>query len=122
MEIATIDPKRRIRRNAGLNCDEASDETNCCRYPLIVDFELIGFDFIIAPKKYNAHMCSGDCSFLTLQKYAHTHLAQIAAPKSLPPCCTPRKMSGISMLYFDSQLNVVYGSLPGMVVDRCGCL
>jgi hypothetical protein len=25
------------------------------------------------------------------------------------------------MLYFTQQNNIVYGILPGMVVDRCGC-
>ncbi|KAJ8984020.1 hypothetical protein NQ317_012243 [Molorchus minor] len=121
VEISTVEPKRRLRRNLGLNCDDTMNEPLCCRYPLMVDFEEIGFDFIIAPKRYDAHMCAGECPFVTLQKYAHTHLIMMSSPNSAQPCCAPRKMSAISMLYFDEQLNVVYGSLPGMVVDRCGC-
>ncbi|XP_072383265.1 growth/differentiation factor 8 [Diabrotica undecimpunctata] len=122
VEISTIEAKHRVRRNIGLNCDDESNETICCRYPLMVDFEAIGLDFIIAPKRYDAYMCSGECPYVTLQRYAHTHLKQIAKPVSLPPCCTPRKLGSISMLYFDQHLNVVYGSLPGMVVERCGCM
>lgn len=121
VEISIMEPKRRVRRNTAINCDEKSTHPVCCRHPMEIDFEKIGFDFIIAPKRYNAFMCAGDCSYLLAQRYVHTHLIQMAQPNSLPPCCTPRKMSGITMLYFDGQLNVVYAALPGMVVDRCGC-
>lgn len=122
VEISVMESKRRVRRSTALNCDEKSDQSICCRYPFVVDFERIGFDFIIAPKRYNAFMCSGDCAFLTLQRYAHTHLTQMVQPNSISqPCCVPRKMSMMDMLYFDNDLNIVLAKLPGMVVDRCGC-
>lgn len=104
-----------------MNCDEGSNERTCCRYPLVIDFEVFGWDYIIAPKKYDAHYCAGDCDPLTQQRYPHTHIASMAAPDVATPCCAPRKLSSISMLYFDHDMNVVYGSLPSMVVDRCGC-
>ncbi|XP_034238379.1 growth/differentiation factor 8-like [Thrips palmi] len=113
-------PKRRSRRAVGLDCDENSEESRCCRYPLVVDFELFGWDFIIFPKKYEANYCSGECPFVYMQKYPHTALMHLANNKT-GPCCAPRKMSPINMLYFDNDLNVVFGVLPGMVVERCGC-
>lgn len=113
-------PKRRTRRAVGLDCDENSEESRCCRYPLVVDFELFGWDFIIFPKKYEANYCSGECPFVYMQKYPHTALMHLANNKT-GPCCAPRKMSPINMLYFDNDLNVVFGVLPGMVVERCGC-
>ncbi|XP_015927346.1 growth/differentiation factor 8 [Parasteatoda tepidariorum] len=113
---------RRLKRMIGLNCEENADEVRCCRYPLTVDFEEFGWDWIIAPKRYEANYCSGECPYVFLQKYPHTHLVQQANPQgSAGPCCAPRKMSSISMLYFDSDFNIIYGMLPGMVVDRCGC-
>lgn len=113
---------RRSRRMIGLNCEENADEVRCCRYPLTVDFEEFGWDWIIAPKRYEANYCSGECPYVFLQKYPHTHLVQQANPQgSAGPCCAPRKMSSISMLYFDADFNIIYGMLPGMVVDRCGC-
>ncbi|XP_050302121.1 growth/differentiation factor 11 isoform X2 [Anthonomus grandis grandis] len=121
VETSVTEPKKRKRRNSGLNCDEKANEPLCCRYSFIVDFVEIGLDFIIAPKRYDAHMCSGECPYVTLQKYPHTHLLKMSQPNTAAPCCAPRKMSSISMLYFDAAMNVVVGSLPGMVVDRCGC-
>ncbi|CAH0548561.1 unnamed protein product [Brassicogethes aeneus] len=121
VDISTTESRRRVRRSMGLNCNDSMQESLCCRYPLVVDFVQFGWDFVIAPKKYEANYCGGDCPYVTLQKYPHTHLMKMAFPNSAQPCCGPRKMSAISMLYFDESYNVVYGSLTGMVVDRCGC-
>ncbi|KAF5303311.1 hypothetical protein FQA39_LY10050 [Lamprigera yunnana] len=120
-EIITMGAKRRTRRNLGLNCDDKMNESLCCRYPLTVNFEDFGMEFIISPRSYEAYYCAGECPFLTFQHVPHTHLLKMASPNSGGPCCVPRKMSAISMLYFDHEQNVIFGSLPGMVVDRCGC-
>ena len=123
IEVEIKDPDNvRSRRMAGLECDERSAEPRCCRYQLEVDFEAFGWDWIIAPKRYQAYYCSGECPFVFMIKYLHGHLAQQSRPKgSSGPCCSPSKMSSISMLYFDESSNIVYGTLPSMVVDKCGC-
>ncbi|XP_018336369.1 growth/differentiation factor 8 [Agrilus planipennis] len=121
VEISTVEPKRRTRRNIAYDCDDKNIQDVCCRYPLTINFEDFGWDFIIAPKKYEAYYCSGRCPYLTMQKQHHTHLAKMASPDIEGPCCAPRKMSGISMLYFDENYNVIFGNLPGMVVDKCAC-
>ena len=112
--------KRRTRRAMGLNCMESFNETRCCRYPLTVDFEAIGWDFIIAPKRYEANYCSGECPVAFAQKKPHTYIMSISIKSG--PCCGPRKMSSMEMLFFDNDMNVVLAILPGMKVDRCGCL
>ncbi len=43
---------RKKRDMNGLTCKENDIEKNCCRYPLIVDFEEFKWDWIIAPKNY----------------------------------------------------------------------
>ncbi|XP_052745385.1 growth/differentiation factor 8-like [Bicyclus anynana] len=113
---------KRTRRMIGMDCTENLKEVRCCRYPLSVNFEEFGWDWIIAPKQYDANYCSGECPYSFLQKYPHTHLVHLAAPQGNGgPCCAPRKMSSISMLYFDHDLNIIYGTIPGMVVESCGC-
>ncbi|XP_028925523.1 growth/differentiation factor 8 [Ornithorhynchus anatinus] len=122
LEVRVIDTPRRSRRDFGLDCDEHSAESRCCRYPLTVDFEAFGWDWVIAPKRYKANYCSGDCDFVFLQKYPHTHLVHQTNPGgSAGPCCTPTKMSPINMLYFNGKEQIIYGKIPAMVVDRCGC-
>ncbi|XP_037646691.1 growth/differentiation factor 8 [Sebastes umbrosus] len=122
MEVKVSEGPRRARRDAGLDCDENSPESRCCRYPLTVDFEDFGWDWIIAPKRYKANYCSGECEYMHLQKYPHTHLVNKANPRGTAgPCCTPTKMSPINMLYFNRKEQIIYGKIPSMVVDRCGC-
>uniref|UniRef100_A0A7N8Y720 Growth/differentiation factor 8 n=1 Tax=Mastacembelus armatus TaxID=205130 RepID=A0A7N8Y720_9TELE len=122
MEVQVSESPKRARRDTGLDCDENSPESRCCRYPLTVDFEDFGWDWIIAPKRYKANYCSGECEYMHLQKYPHTHLVNKANPRgSAGPCCTPTKMSPINMLYFNRKEQIIYGKIPSMVVDRCGC-
>ncbi|KAF3857070.1 hypothetical protein F7725_008929 [Dissostichus mawsoni] len=83
---------------------------------------LFGWDWIIAPKRYRANYCSGECEFMHLQQYPHAHLVNKANPRgSAGPCCTPTKMSAINMLYFNRKEQIIYGKIPSMVVDHCGC-
>ncbi|XP_041769922.1 growth/differentiation factor 8-like isoform X2 [Anopheles merus] len=112
-------PKKRIKRNLSLNCDENANETRCCRYPLTVDFEKFGWDWIIAPKRYEAWYCAGECMISFLPKYEHTHVMQLST--SAIPCCSPKKMNSIRLLYFDMSYNVIYSTIPNMVVEKCSC-
>ncbi|XP_060784999.1 growth/differentiation factor 8 [Neoarius graeffei] len=122
LEVKISEVPKRTRRESGLDCDENSSESRCCRYPLTVDFEDFGWDWIIAPKRYKANYCSGECDYVHLQKYPHTHLVNKANPRGTAgPCCTPTKMSPINMLYFNGKEQIIYGKIPSMVVDRCGC-
>ncbi|KAM7380873.1 hypothetical protein PAMP_004143 [Pampus punctatissimus] len=122
MEVKISEAPKRARRDSGLDCDENSPESRCCRYPLTVDFEDFGWDWIIAPKRYKANYCSGECEYMHLQKYPHTHLVNKANRRGTAgPCCTPTKMSPINMLYFNRKEQIIYGKIPSMVVDRCGC-
>ncbi|XP_030641653.1 growth/differentiation factor 8 [Chanos chanos] len=122
MEVKISEGPKRARRDSGLDCDENSPESRCCRYPLTVDFEDFGWDWIIAPKRYKANYCSGECEYMHLQKYPHTHLVHKANPRgTVGPCCTPTKLSPINMLYFNRKEQIIYGKLPSMVVDSCGC-
>ncbi|KAK2496334.1 hypothetical protein MC885_006288, partial [Smutsia gigantea] len=115
LEVKVTDTPKRSRRDFGLDCDEHSTESRCCRYPLTVDFEAFGWDWIIAPKRYKANYCSGECEFVFLQKYPHTHLVHQANPRgSAGPCCTPTKMSPINMLYFNGKEQIIYGKIPAM--------
>ncbi|XP_067116168.1 myostatin a [Osmerus mordax] len=122
IKVKVLENTKRSRRDTELHCDEESSEIRCCRYPLTVDFEDFGWDWIIAPKRYKANYCSGECEYMHLQKYPHTHLVnKVHRRGTAGPCCTPTKMSPINMLYFNRMEQIIYGTIPSMVVDHCGC-
>jgi Transforming growth factor beta like domain len=116
----------RSKRQLGdLDCDDLSLERRCCRYPLVVDFDSFGWDWVIVPRRYSAYYCSGECPFLYYQTQGHQHVRQQQAAEGSAatggPCCSPKRVSAISMLYYDEHMNIVHGRLPGMVVEQCGC-
>lgn len=61
LELTTIEEWGRRKRSYQEVCTKEMNEPSCCLYSLVVDFEAAGWDFVIAPKLYDAHMCSGEC-------------------------------------------------------------
>lgn len=121
----TLRVTRRSKRSAvALLCDDTTQYEACCRYPLMVDFVEFGWDFVIAPNTYQAYYCAGECQSENLD--ATDHAIIVNQHTSLPgtnpgPCCTPTRMSALSMLYWDVDQSVQYTRLPNMKVERCGC-
>lgn len=61
LELTTFDEYSRKKRSYQEVCTREMIEPSCCLYSLVVDFDQAGWDFVIAPKVYDAHMCSGEC-------------------------------------------------------------
>ncbi|CAB3386768.1 Hypothetical predicted protein [Cloeon dipterum] len=112
---------RSKRETVGFDCDESSSQKKCCRYPLVVDFSEFGWDFIIAPKRFNTFYCSGECVPFFLEENLHTQVMHRAdTGGKYVPCCAARKLSSMTLIYYDG--NIVYVStLPNMRVEYCGC-
>ena len=55
---------RRHRRSTNMQCTEELDSevTQCCIWPLTIDFDEFGWDWVLFPRTYEANFCSGDCS------------------------------------------------------------
>lgn len=111
--------KKRFKRFSTLTCTESEYEPRCCLYPLVVDFDKFGWDWIIAPKKYEANYCAGECRINFLPRYTHTHVMQLT--KSAQACCSPRKMQPLNLLYFNRQEMVIHTTLTHMIVESCSC-
>ncbi|XP_018495103.1 growth/differentiation factor 8-like [Galendromus occidentalis] len=102
------DGKVRKRRYVGINCEHVRPYKECCRYKFEVNFLDYGWEWIIAPRQYEAYYCYGECREMARKKYQ--------------PCCTPKSLRSINMLYMTDEKTIHHGNLPGMVVDICSCL
>ncbi|XP_060661143.1 growth/differentiation factor 8 isoform X2 [Drosophila nasuta] len=111
--------KHRRKRSVFMDCTESDHDMRCCRYPLKVNFTSFGWHFVVAPTSFDAYFCSGDCRVGYLEQYPHTHLAALTT--SATPCCSPTKMSSLSLLYFDDNHNLVLSVIPNMSVEGCSC-
>ncbi|OQR68778.1 growth/differentiation factor 8-like, partial [Tropilaelaps mercedesae] len=131
----TSSGKGRFRRSSSQECNEQNRQVRCCRYPFTVNFHDFGWNWIIEPQKYEANYCNGECPFVfTSHQHVVIQQAQNSATtmsaqqqqqvnkNPMTPCCGPRKLNSISMLYVDGQGNIMHGVLPAMVVASCGCL
>ena len=108
----------------GKVCHENSTETNCCLFPLKVDFSKFGWDWIIAPRKYVANYCAGKCGFVYKTTYRVSHIVQQSIPRNQEnagPCCAPRQLEPLRLVYFDDNGQIIWGHLAGMIVRECGC-
>ncbi|XP_017490343.1 PREDICTED: uncharacterized protein LOC108378530 isoform X4 [Rhagoletis zephyria] len=116
---AFIKQPRRRKRSTSLDCQESDHEVRCCRYPLKVNFTNFGWNFVVAPTSFDAYFCNGECKVGYLEQYTHTHIASLTT--SATPCCSPTKMSPLSLLYFDQDHNLVLSTIPNMSVEKCSC-
>lgn len=116
----------RFKRNIdeGMICPANSQVTSCCRYAMVIDFEEIGWDWIIAPRSYAANYCQGECPRMYLLEYAHTHILESVGTHPFGgtgPCCAPRQMSDLPMLHTDTNENIQFTTIAAMKVDSCHC-
>ncbi|CAL4208071.1 unnamed protein product, partial [Meganyctiphanes norvegica] len=120
----------RVRRSVEEANEPISPVSGCERQDMYVDFESIGWsDWIVYPKGYNAYHCSGMCEFPLGQDQNPTNHATVQSiihhsgdfPQVQRPCCTPSQYANLSLLYYDSDENVVLKLYDQMVAVECGC-
>ncbi|XP_075157035.1 screw [Haematobia irritans] len=100
----------------------------CERLNFTLDFnDLHMHDWVIAPKKFEAFFCGGECNFPLGSKMNATnhaivqtlmHLKQPNLPK---PCCVPTVLGSISILHYLNEDSVNLSKYPQSVAKECGC-
>lgn len=115
--------------------------TNCKKLDFNVDFVELGWDkWIIFPKMFNAHICSGDCSLNFSDKkklfsssragYVQvTNHAQIMSilenkhpnlSKQMTKCVSTR-LKPLTVVFLDDNGFIKTKQYEDMIVDECGC-
>lgn len=104
--------------------------SNCCLKPFYVNFTEIGWNtWIIQPPGYYANYCTGSCRMTSTTVY-HKVLSTVGLTKEvrgetydreLIPCCSPTKMSPLSLLYAFNVGEIRKKVLDNMIVKSCGC-
>ncbi|XP_013776635.1 growth/differentiation factor 8-like [Limulus polyphemus] len=119
----------RRKRNVQ-NCSATT--TQCCRDSLHVSFSELGWqDFIIYPAGYDSYYCRGSClEDVSLAHYHHTtvvhrYLTRLH-PSNKPPqlrlCCSPSRLSSITLLVATHNDTIVQMEIPNAVVEECECI
>ncbi|KAH9418551.1 hypothetical protein DERP_003876 [Dermatophagoides pteronyssinus] len=118
--------KSRQRRHS-YNCEDVKKGT-CCKQKLYVDFKDIGWSWIIYPEGFIANYCMGDCQYShtnDLYAFPHSHVLDnyrvVHKNETISTCCSPSKLSPLSVVYYDNNKNPIKRDIENMIVDECGC-
>ncbi|KAI6177416.1 DAF-7 protein [Aphelenchoides bicaudatus] len=115
----------RSRRNANSPqiCQVGHNNTKCCLYDLMIDFEKVGWDFVIAPKRYNAYICLGNCLTSKNSNSMMSSHSSITSRLMTDPyqCCHPKDYSGVTVVYVTESNEIWVKDIPSLVAKRCGC-
>ncbi|XP_048386761.1 bone morphogenetic protein 2-B [Stegostoma tigrinum] len=125
IEMQKVFKEVRTRRESHTE-DCQRNQIQCCRRPLHVSFEEIGWsDWIRAPLSYNAFYCEGTCpqkyklaTMHTLIKSKMNRLSNGAIPA---PCCVPASYEPLTLLHFNSNSKLTLTAFDDMIVSRCHC-
>lgn len=119
---------RKRRSHAKPVCNAEAQSKGCCLYDLEIEFEKIGWDWIVAPPRYNAYMCRGDCHYnahhFNLAETGHSKIMRAAHKVSNPEigyCCHPTEYDYIKLIYVNRDGRVSIANVNGMIAKKCGC-
>ena len=115
----TSRPKRSQR------CSAEEDEPLCCLYDYFINFEEIGWNWIVHPIEFNAGHCSGECTIHYMDGLRNKLVQKTAGSSSqqaVTNCCASTKSKSLYMLYYNNDQELIYGEFPDMSISECGCL
>ncbi|XP_077981455.1 bone morphogenetic protein 4-like [Glandiceps talaboti] len=121
-EVPSLSRRRRYAHDDE-NCEK---DDRCCRFPLKVTFKDIDWDdWIVAPESYEAFYCDGSCPHNHRPASVHalikSHMNIFSRGASPKPCCTPKVLSALTLLHYDSTGKLSVTAFSDMVVDQCAC-
>lgn len=102
----------------------------CGKRSMYVNFTTLGWDeWVVSPKGYNAYNCQGRCPYpLSLSSEPTNHaivLSLVFNSKTFRnlegPCCVPKQLKSLTMLYYDSKFRVVLKPFHRMSAVTCAC-
>lgn len=118
-----------LQHHRAIDCSHGpGNQTDlCCRHSMKVSFAEIGWHWVAEPKEFDAYMCKGRCpndnrNFNSTHALVQSLMSERGDVPS--PCCAPKSLKGLSLLYQDGPDSDLYtvATQQGMVVEECACL
>lgn len=115
------------RKKRSVSCDP---RTECCKRPLIANFDAINMHNILQPKNVSVNFCYGYCDGIDQFTYNHTSIKQrmrwlhnvdTSMREQLKPCCVPLVLKDIFIMVNENG-DLVRKILPKVIVEKCGCM
>ncbi|XP_059159109.1 growth/differentiation factor 8-like [Physella acuta] len=116
-----------IREKRSASCDP---RTECCKRPLVANFNAINIHNILQPRNMSVGFCYGYCDGVDQFTYNHTtikqrirwvHTTDASLREQLKPCCVPLVLKDSFILATENGY-IVRKILPKVIVEKCGCM
>lgn len=111
---------------------DEEEDTMCRIKKWYIDFEQMGWTWIIAPTVFEANFCTGSCEadLQTINRLSFTNNAFLRSAyrlftkdETIPnPTCVPIRTSAMNILYRSDDETIVLRRVSEITADRCGCL
>ncbi|ESN98685.1 hypothetical protein HELRODRAFT_137287, partial [Helobdella robusta] len=98
--------------------------SRCCRYVLEINFNLMGWSWVIAPTVYQTFYCAGDCPEMNIYAFSGSRdnrMYSFVRRNEDASCCSATKHSDLSILYQNEKGDILHEVVPNMVLEQCGC-
>lgn len=128
--IHTTKSKRSSRVKRSSSDCTIIGSSSCCRESLYIRFSDIDWDWVVMPTGFQANFCRGVCQLSThLQSnpsgfaaiYEERNRAMKNRGIAFETCCSPTKMSDLSILFLDDNRQFNRVEIPEMSIETCGC-
>ena len=119
IDLDTTKTRRRKKRSA--EC--VAGMKKCCLRRLYLNFTSHGWDkWIVAPLGFHVNYCTGACLGHGLPRFHHSSAVQsVVTNQTITQCCSPSRLTGVSMLYYDDKDIIIKKDLSNLKVEGCKC-
>uniref|UniRef100_A0A0N4ZDQ0 Transforming growth factor beta-like protein n=1 Tax=Parastrongyloides trichosuri TaxID=131310 RepID=A0A0N4ZDQ0_PARTI len=123
LDVVAVDSNERVKRNNDRECINENKKKTCCVKKTEINFDEIGWNFIVAPKTLQAQFCHGDCVHATNNLLLGGVLNKIGNDNEIPhrSCCFPTEYIPLNISIFKNGMTVETRTLNNLLAKRCSC-
>lgn len=120
--IFNLRPNAKTRSKRYTTCSGSghSATQSCCLVRYQINFDKIGYDFVVAPKTFYLNYCKGTCKRSTWAQIIFQTRVKILNLRS-NNCCVVSKLQPLAILYLDNNGKLVKKDLPNVTAKACKC-
>nr|AAT79346.1 DAF-7 [Strongyloides ratti] len=123
LEAVVTDSNDRVKRHNEKSCDNELDKNLCCIKKSNINFEEIGWNFIVSPKNFQAQFCQGDCYHSSNNMLLSGVLNKLKHLQDIEhkSCCYPTEYIPLNVSIFKSGLTIETRTLNNLIAKKCSC-
>uniref|UniRef100_A0A0K0FAB1 TGF_BETA_2 domain-containing protein n=1 Tax=Strongyloides venezuelensis TaxID=75913 RepID=A0A0K0FAB1_STRVS len=123
IKFHSVERKERKKRSNENICQSKSSETSCCLRSLKINFDEIGWNFIISPKEINTNYCYGKCISYKSDSLVGDAIYRLHSlnKKEHKSCCYPTQFRELNITIFKEGSFIETKIINDILIKKCSC-